>query len=167
MNEVKRKDDYQKALSLYSQAIKDFRKGDYEKAAAGFENLIEKYPEEYELADRARVYLTICKRGPRKESISLKTVDDYLFYSQMRVNQSDYDGALKLLEKALEFRKEEAKIYFLMATAYILKGQPEESLEALKKAIQKDKSMAILAQNEPDFQPLWEDKRFKVLVKLT
>lgn len=167
MNEVKRKDDYQKALSLYSQAIKDFRKGDYEKAAAGFESLIEKYPEEYELADRARVYLTICKRGSKKESLSLKTVDDYLFYGQMRINQADYEGALKLLEKALEFRKEEAKIYFLMATAYVLNGQPEESLEALKKAIQKDKSMAILAQNEPDFQPLWEDKRFKVLVKLT
>lgn len=167
MNEVKKKDDYQKALSLYSQAIKDFRKGDYEKATASFESLIEKFPEEFELADRSRVYLTICKRGDRKESVSLKTLDDYLFYGQMKINQADYEGALKLLEKALEFKKEEAKIYFLMATAYVLSGHQEESLEALKKAIQKDKSMAILAQNEPDFQPLWEDKRFKVLVKLT
>lgn len=167
MSEIKKKDDYQKALSLYSQAIKDFRKGDYEKAAASFESLIEKFPEEYELADRARVYLTICKKGVKKETVALKTLDDYLFYSQMKINQADYEGALKLLEKALEFKKEEAKIYFLMATAYVLSGRQEESLEALKKAIQKDKSMAILAQNEPDFQPLWEDKRFKVLVKLT
>jgi len=167
VNEVKKRDDYQKALSLYSQAIKEFRKGDYEKATASFESLIEKFPEEYELADRARVYLTVCKRGAKKESISPKTLDDYLFYGQMKINQADYEGALKLLEKALEFKKEEAKIYYLMATAYVLSSRQEESLEALKKAIQKDKSLAILAQNEPDFQALWEDKRFKVLVKLT
>ncbi|MBC7364936.1 MAG: tetratricopeptide repeat protein [Candidatus Aminicenantes bacterium] len=167
MNEVKKKDDYQKALNLYSQAIKEFRKGDYEKASASFENLIEKFPDEYELTDRAKVYLAVCQRGTKKESLSPKTLDDYLFYGQMKINKGDYEGALKLLEKALEFKKEEAKIYYLIATAYILSGRQEESLEALKKAIQKDKSLAILAQNEPDFQALWDDKRFKVLVKLT
>lgn len=167
MSELKKKDDYQKALSLYSQAIKDFRKGDYEKAASSFESLMEKYPEEYELVDRAKVYLSICKRGPRKESITPKTLEDYLFYGQMKINQSDFDGALKLLEKALEFKKDEAKVYYLMATAYVQSGRPDDSLEALKKAIQKDKSLAVLAQNEPDFEPLWEDKRFKVLVKLS
>ncbi|MBC7361499.1 MAG: tetratricopeptide repeat protein [Candidatus Aminicenantes bacterium] len=167
MSELKKKDDYQKALSLYSQAIKDFRKGDYEKAASSFESLMEKYPEEYELVDRAKVYLSICKRGPRKESITPKTLEDYLFYGQMKINQCDFDGALKLLEKALEFKKDEAKVYYLMATAYVQSGRPDDSLEALKKAIQKDKSLAVLAQNEPDFEPLWEDKRFKVLVKLS
>lgn len=167
MSELKKKDDYQKALNLYSQAIKEFRKGDYEKATASFESLLEKYPEEYELTDRAKVYLTICKRGPKKESISPKTLEDYLFYGQLKINQADYDGALKLLEKALEFRKDEGRIYYLMATAYVQSGRLDDSLEALKKAIQKDKTLAILAQNEPDFEPLWEDKRFKVLVKLS
>jgi len=54
-----------------------------------------------------------------------------------------------------------------MAIAYVQSNRLEESLEALKKAIQKDKSLAVLAQNETDFEPLWEDKRFKVLVKLS
>ncbi|MGB9893200.1 MAG: hypothetical protein ACPLRA_02215, partial [Candidatus Saccharicenans sp.] len=63
MKELKR-DDYQKALSLYTQGIKDFRRGDYEKATESFESLMEKYPEEHELVDRAKVYLSICKRSP-------------------------------------------------------------------------------------------------------
>jgi len=161
-----KKDDYQKALSLYNQGIKDFRKGDYEKAVDSFESLMEKYPEEHELVDRAKVYLSICKRGPKKESISLRNLEDYLFYGQMKINQGDFEGALKLLEKALEYKREEAKIYYLMATAYVQSGKQEEGLEFLKKALQKDKTMAVMAQNEPDFEPLWEDKRFKVLVKL-
>jgi len=167
VSELKKKDDYQKALSLYSQGIKDFRRRDLEKAVSSFESLIEKFPEEHELVDRARVYLTICQKSQKKESVNLKTVEDYLFYAQMKINQADYEGSLKLLEKALEFKKEEARIYYLMAIAYVLSNSLEESLEALKKAIQKDKSLAVLAQNETDFEPLWEDKRFKVLVKLS
>ncbi|HUM33989.1 MAG TPA: tetratricopeptide repeat protein [Candidatus Saccharicenans sp.] len=167
MSELKKKDDYQKALSLYSQGIKDFRRRDLEKAVSSFESLIEKFPEEHELVDRARVYLTICQKSQKKESVNLKTIEDYLFYAQMKINQADYEGALKLLEKALEFKKEEARIYYLMAIAYVQSNRQEEGLEALKKAIQKDKSLAVLAQNETDFEPLWEDKRFKVLVKLS
>jgi tetratricopeptide (TPR) repeat protein len=167
VSELKKKDDYQKALSLYSQGIKDFRRRDLEKAVSSFESLIEKFPEEHELVDRARVYLTICQKSQKKESVNLKTIEDYLFYAQMKINQDDYEGALKLLEKALEFKKEEARIYYLMAIAYVQSNRLEESLEALKKAIQKDKSLAVLAQNETDFGPLWEDKRFKVLVKLS
>lgn len=167
MREAKRKDDYQKSLSLYNQGIKDFRKGEYDKALASFREILEKYPEEYELVDRARVYITICERGTKKEAISPRNLEDYLFYAQMRINQSDYSGALKLLEKALEFKREEARVYYLMATTYVQAGQTEEGLEALKKALQKDKSLAVLAQNEPDFEPIWEDKRFKVLVKLS
>jgi hypothetical protein len=45
-------------------------------------------------------------------------------------------------------------------------GQADEALETLKKAIQKDRSFAILAQNEPDFEALWEDKKFKLITKL-
>jgi tetratricopeptide (TPR) repeat protein len=167
VSELKKKDDYQKAISLYSQGIKDFRRRDLEKAVSSFENLIEKFPEEHELVDRARVYLTICQKGQKKESVNLKTVEDYLLYAQMKINQADYEGALKLLEKALEFKKEEARIYYLMAIAYVQSNRPEDSLEVLKKAIQKDKSLAVLAQNETDFEPLWEDKRFKILVKLS
>jgi tetratricopeptide (TPR) repeat protein len=167
VSEPRKKDDYQKALSLYSQGIKDFRRGDYEKAASSFENLLEKYPEEFELIDRAKVYLSICKKGTHKETISPKTIEDYLFYGQMKINQADYEGALKLLEKALELKKEEARVYYLMATAYVQSNRSDDGLEALKKAIQKDKSLAVLAQNEPDFEPLREDKRFKILVKLS
>ncbi|MGB4704594.1 MAG: tetratricopeptide repeat protein [Candidatus Saccharicenans sp.] len=164
MSEARRKDDYQKALALYGQAIKEFRKGNHETALARFKELLESYPQEYELVDRARVYITICERGQKRESISPRTIEDYLFYGQMRINQGDYQGALKLLEKALELKKEEAKVYYLMAIAYVQSGQVDEALEALKKAIQKDRSLAIMAQNESDFEPIWGDKRFKVLV---
>lgn len=161
-----KKDEYQKALTAYTQAMKEYHKGDLEKAVVSIKDFIQKYPGERELVDRAQIYLAISQKRPRRETVSLKTFEDYSHYAVYKINQKDYEGALKLLEKALEFKTDEGKIQYLMADAYALSGRTDECLEALKKAIQKDKFFAILAQNEIDFHGLWEDKKFKILIRL-
>ena len=76
------------------------------------------------------------------------------------------EEALKLLEKALEYKEKEGLVSYLAADVHSLMGQVDEALDLLKKAVQKDKNFAVLAQNEPDFEALWEDKRFKLITKL-
>jgi hypothetical protein len=46
-------------------------------------------------------------------------------------------------------------------------GRADEAMECLKKAFQKDKFYRTLAQNEIDFEPLWDDKKFKLITRLT
>ena len=106
------------------------------------------------------------ERRPRREALPLKSLEDHLQASVYKINQGDFEGALRTLEKALEFKAEEGRVHYLMADAYMLMNQPEAALENLKKAVQKDKLYSILAQNESDFEPLWEDKKFKLIVKL-
>jgi tetratricopeptide (TPR) repeat protein len=161
-----RKDDYQKALAAYGQAVKDFHKGDYDKAAESLGTFIDKYPAERELVDRARVYLAISKKRPKKETVTLKTFNDYYQYGVYKINMGEPENALKILEKALEFKEDEGRIFYLMAAAYSRLGQTDACLEHLKKAIQKDKFFSTLAQNESDFEPLWEDKKFKLITRL-
>jgi tetratricopeptide (TPR) repeat protein len=161
-----KKDEYQKALTAYAQAVKDFHKGDFARAAELLEGVIEKFSQEPEVVDRARAYLAIALKRQKRDTVPLKGFDDYLRYAAGRINQGDYEGALKLLEKALEFKDQEARVHYLMADAYCRLGQTEAGLDELKKAIQKDKSLAVMAQNEADFSSLWEDKRFKLLTRL-
>jgi len=167
--EKAKKDDYQKALTAYGEAMKEFRKGKFAKASELLRAFIEKYPSERELVDRGRIYLEISseQEKEKKEAVQLKTFDDYYQYSIYKINKGDYEEALKLLEKALKMNPEEGKTYYLMAQALCLMGQTEASLENLKKAIQLDKFFRILAQNEVDFQPLWEDKKFKLITRMT
>lgn len=162
-----KKDEYQKALSAYGQAMKEFHKGDFDKAVGSLEDFIEKYPAEGELVDRARMYIQLCKNRDKKERLTLKTVDDYYFFAVYKINQGDPEGALKLLEKAAEQKADEGRIQYLIADIQAGLGRVEEALEALKKAVQKDKQYRILAQNEVDFEPLWEDKRFKALTRVS
>ena len=161
-----KKDEYQKALSAYGLAVKEFHKGDFEKASELLKSFIEKFPVDREIVDRARAYLTIAQKRPKKDSVPLKTFEDHYRYGVVKIGQGDHQGAVKVLEKALEFKENEGLVYFLLADVHCLMGQTDDALDYLKKAIQKDKHYSVLAQNEPDFEGLWEDKKFKLITKL-
>lgn len=158
--------DYQKALSAYTQAMKAFHKPDYNRAAELLKAFLEKYVDEKELIDRSHTYLKICKNRLEKKTIQLKTFDDYYEYSLFEINDGEYEESLKLLNKALEKRPKEGKIYYLMADVFCLIGEKDKCLEYLKRAIQVDKYFQILAQNESDFEPLWEDKKFMLITRM-
>jgi len=161
-----KKNDYQRALLAYNQAMKTFRKGSFVKAAELLKAFTEKHASEKELKDRAFIYLDICQTRQRKEKVQLDTIEDYYQYSVFKINQGEYKEALKLLEKALQKKPKEGKILYLMADAYCLMGKKQECLEQLKKAIQVDKFYSILAQNEADFESLREDKKFKLITRM-
>ena len=112
------------------------------------------------------VCLTISGGGVRGADASPKTADDHYRVAVFKLNQGQAEEAVKLLEKGLKLNPEEGKIHFLLAQAYFQSGQDEACLEALRKAIQIDKSFRILAQNESAFAPLWEDKKFKLLIRI-
>jgi tetratricopeptide (TPR) repeat protein len=165
--EKTRKDAYVKALSAYGEAMKEFHKGNLDKAGELLKAFLEKHNTEKELVDRAKIYLQMTQKKGGKETVPLKTIDDYVYFSVFKINSGVPEDALKLLEKALEMKEEEGRVYYLMADAFILMGKTEEAMECLKKAFQKDKFYRILAQNEVDFAPLWDDKKFKLITRLT
>lgn len=162
-----KKDDYEKALSAFDQAMKAFHKGDFTRAEELLNAFLENFPSEKELVDRAQVYLKICASRQKKEKIQLTTFEDYYQYGIMKINQGDYEEALKSLGKAGEMKPKEGKIPYLMANAYCRMGETEKCLEHLRKAIQIDKFFSTLAQNESDFESLWEDKKFKLITRMT
>ena len=161
-----KKDEYQKALAAFGQAVKEFQKGEFDKATASFKDFIEKYPIDKEVVDRAKAYLAIVQKRPKKDGPPLKGFEDHCRFAVTRINQKDYPGAVKALEKALEYKEREGLVHYLLADAHCQMGQTDDALELLKKAIQKDKAFAVVAQNEPDFEALWEDKKFKLITKL-
>jgi len=166
--EKAKKDEYQKSLAVYAEALKEFRKEKFDKAVELLKSFVEKHPGERELVDRAKFYIKIAEERTKeaKEVVSLKTAEDYFHYGVYRMNTGDFEEAQKLLEKALKLKPDDGKIYYALADLNSLAGQTDASLEHLKKAIQIDKYFRILAQNETDFQPLWEDKKFKLITRV-
>ena len=162
-----KKDKYEKVLTSYGQAIKEFRKGNCDKAKELLLAFLEKHSSEKELVDRAHIYLAICDGRQKKETIPLKTFDDYYQYSTFKINQGEYEEALKLLNKAAEMKPDEGKVFYLIADTYCLMEKEDECLEYLKKAIKLDKYFKTLAQNEADFEGFKESKKFNLITKMS
>src|SRR6266498_3587184 len=74
-----------KELSRHTEnARKDFDRGvaalqkkKFEEAERNFVDLIQKYPEEKELVDRARVYRAVCERRKKTANLALEPEDFY------------------------------------------------------------------------------------------
>jgi len=164
-----KKDEYQKALGSYAEAMKEFHKGKDDKALESLRTFLEKFPGERELVDRAQIYAAICEARLKgdKDATPLKTVEDFYQYGVFKTNAGEYENAQKLLEKALKMSPDEGRILYALADLHCLMGQSEASLDYLRKAVQADKHFRVLAQNEIDFEPLWEDKKFKVITRIS
>ena len=129
---------------------------------------IEKHPAERELVDRAKIYIAICEEKPgraRKPSPSRRPTI-IINTASTRPTPASSKRPRNSSKKPQKMNPEDGKVHYALADLHCLMGQTDVCLEHLKKAIQIDKFFRILAQNETDFEPLWEDKKFKLITRI-
>ena len=156
--EVKHKNN----LELFTTAIKLLGDGTTSKAKHLFEKLANTATPD--LAERARVYLSICKKKTARPRVDLKTVEDFYNNGIRLANEGDAPGAMNYLLEALKLDPKCDYIYYAVATTHAVGENADGALEYLQKAIQINGKNRILAQKDPDFFFLEEDPRFTELL---
>lgn len=164
--EKKKKTEYEKALTAYSLAMKSFHKKDYVKAKEGLSSFEKDFPEERELIDRVHMYLQICENRLNPPKVTLKTLEDYVRNGINLLNQGRFAESLKSLGNAHAKKPKDAKILYTMADVSCLMDDHDACLDFLSQAVALDSSLAVLAWNEKDFEPLKEDARFLEITAL-
>jgi tetratricopeptide (TPR) repeat protein len=137
----------------YERAIELFHKRQFDEAAKRFEDLIQNHPDEKELADRARMYLTASRNGKRNNTTPDEPEEIY-HAAVFEKNRGNVDKALELLKKSASRRDGDGRVHYLAACCHALAGQPEQALADLKKAILADGQNRIHARLEADLSSL-------------
>lgn len=137
----------------YEKAMELLRRKDTKTAAARFSDLIEKYPEEKELVDRARVYLAAARNGKNRP---LAPEDPSELYHQavFEKNRGNVGKALELLARAAEGPDGDGRVQYLAACCHALEGRMEDALESLRHAVRVSPQNRIQARLEADLAPL-------------
>ena len=73
---------------------------------------------------------------------------------------SDYEGAARYLEEALERHPGNAAVLYNLACMESLSGRKEEALEHLRAAVAADENFREYARGDSDFDPIREDPAF-------
>jgi len=147
----------------FDRGVASLQKKKVEEAEKHFLELIQKYPEEKELADRARVYLAVCERQKQGSAPALSEPEDFYYAAVVAKNRGEVEAAIEHLKHAAK-KNGGGKVDFLLACCYAQNGERETALEHLRRAIQEDRSNRILARHDSDFDPVRDTPEFQELL---
>ncbi|MDQ5871603.1 MAG: hypothetical protein M3547_05295 [Acidobacteriota bacterium] len=151
------------ARKEYDRGVAALQRRKLEDAERHFADLIQKYPGEKELVDRARVYLAVCERQKLAARSTLSEPEDFYYAAVLEKNRGNVEEAIEHLKRAAR-KNGGGKVDFLLACCYAQRGEPGSALEYLKRAIGEDQRNRILARHDRDFDPVRESPEFQELL---
>ncbi len=114
------------------------------------------------LAHRARVFLRICEEKKRARfKLRLKTAEDYYNYAVKLINDQDHDEAVAVAAKGLIRYPDDADLLYAKAVAKVALGEIVGAVRPLKRAIDLDPRLRLVARQDPDLKPMLASVLFK------
>ncbi|HUG52854.1 MAG TPA: hypothetical protein VMR21_04615 [Vicinamibacteria bacterium] len=155
----------QQAMDAFEKAMKALGKRDYERAREHFDGVIEGFPEERDLLERARSYRALCERSLEKRpAFRPKTFEELLHHGVYLHNRGEYEEALKFLRQAAEIHPRNEHVLYCMAATAARAGDNATALKSLRQAVTAGPANRAQARQDPDFDALREDEEFLSIV---
>jgi tetratricopeptide (TPR) repeat protein len=149
-----RKPAFYEALAVYEAGVRALQRHDFEAGAEGFRGVIQRYPDERELVERARLYLQVCEREKARRPATPQTASEWVYAATVALNAGDQESALSHLGRALEKAPDSDHAHYIMAVALADKGDPSAALRHLQRAISLNPDNRSTALQDPDLSAL-------------
>jgi tetratricopeptide (TPR) repeat protein len=156
-----RKPGFYEAVAIYERGVQALQRHDFQAAAAFFRTVLERYPEERELLERARLYLRVCERETSRLPSTPKTPAERVYAATVALNSGDHAGALDHLQRALAEDPESDHAHYIMSVALGMRGRADEALDHLRHAIALNPENRGLARQDPDLESIREHDGFR------
>ncbi len=151
------------ARKAYEQGMELLRQKELARAAACFAEVVERYPDERELADRARTYLKLARGGNGGASRPCSAAELY-HEAVFEKNRGNVRGALDLLADLDGAPDTDGRCRYLEACCLALTGDRPGALASLRAAVQAWPQNRIQARLEADLASLRGDPEFEAVV---
>ena len=81
-----RKPTYHEAVGLDERGLQALQRRDFSAAANALRSVIQQYPDERELLERARLYLKVCERELEPREPVSRTADEWVYEATIALN---------------------------------------------------------------------------------
>lgn len=154
------------ATAAFEQAMTAMQRHAYAAAAGTFRGLLDEYPKERAILDRARVYLDLCERELRKASGSpASSLEERMTAATAALNNDDEREAERLARSVLAEEAGNELALYLLAALEARRGMTEEALTLLSQAIALSPDAGALARHDDDFSVLHDTEAFRELTE--
>jgi tetratricopeptide (TPR) repeat protein len=150
---------------MYERGLQALQRRDFAASAEALRNVIERYPDERELLERARLYLKVCERELEPKEPAPKTADEWVYAGTVALNAGDEPTALRHVQKALSEDAKHDHAHYMMAVITTRRGETGAALGHLRQAVTLNPENRSLARQDPELEALRDDASFKSIVE--
>ena len=133
---------------------------DFEIAAEHFRQVIQRYPEERELLERAHLFLRVSERQTARPAAP-PPATDHVYAATVALNAGDQATALTHLQRALGANEEDDHAHYIMAVALTATGRRNEAIDHLRRSIALNAGNRTQARQDPDLDGLRRHPEFQ------
>ena len=151
-----RRPAFYEALAVYETGVRALQRHDFAAAADSLRGVIQRYPGERELVERALLYLQVCERETARRPSGPQTPAEWVYAATVALNAGDVEGALVQLNRALEKAPDSDHAHYIMAVALVDKGDPALAITHIRQAVRLNPDNRSVALQDPDLGTLHE-----------
>ena len=155
-----RRPAFYEALAVYETGVRALQRHDFQAAADSLRGVIQSYPGERELVERAKLYLQVCERETARRPSGPQTPSEWVYAATVALNAGDVESALGHLNRALEKAPDSDHAHYIMSVALVDKGDTSLALVHLRHAIILNPENRSVALQDPDLRVLHELESF-------
>ncbi len=152
------------ARKLFEKGMEHFHRREMEAAASCFAELLEIHPDENELVDRARTYLSVARNGKRDREKALRDPVEIYHAAVYEKNRGNCLKAIELVQSANGQSDPDGRLAYLAACCLALNGRNAEALASLRIAVEASDQNRIQARLEADLASLRTEPLFGTIV---
>jgi Tfp pilus assembly protein PilF len=156
-----RKPGFYEAVAIYERGVQALQRHDFQAAAGFFRTVLDRYPDERELLERARLYLRVCERETERQQPVPKSPAERVYAATVALNSGDHNGAFDHLQRALSEDPDSDHAHYIMAVALGMRQRGDDAIEHLREAIALNPENRSLARQDPDLESLREHPGFR------
>lgn len=146
--------NHDEALGLYEQAVRALQQRQYAQASDWLSRLTTSYPDERDLVERSRLYLTLCARQLTPPTAEPRDTQESLYAATLALNAGQTDVAISHLTRVQAAEPANDRALYLLAIAHAERREPDLALRYLQQAIEANPENRPLARVDPDLDAL-------------
>jgi tetratricopeptide (TPR) repeat protein len=150
---------------MYERGLQALQRRDFAASAEALRNVIERYPDERELLERARLYLKVCERELEPKEPAPKTADEWVYAATVALNAGDEPTAVRHLQRALAEDARHDHAHYMTAVVAARRGETANALDHLRQAVTLNPENRSLAKQDPELESLRDEAAFKAVVE--
>ncbi len=160
-----RRESYLEAVGRYEAGLQALQQHDYGRAGAILESVIADYPEERELHERVRLYLSVCQRHQAPQETGPQSNEERLYAATLAFNDGDHEGAKTHLDIIRQSDPDNDHALYMLAVIHALRGNSEQGAALLQRAIEVNPENRSLARQDPDLESLRRQDGIRALLE--